>query len=181
MASPYNITISSGTGEEGILNGSYKVSADVTGYENSSIEPTSVNVVAGTNSYSFTIAASGSLTLHVTEDGTSSGTPVVGATFSRTDSKGTKYGESVTTDSSGNAVLANVPYAEADAPIIYYVQTGSDGNHEFSTTVASTTMTGPTSTIEIQNSAAATRTINLTDANYANLPIESGTLTLTSN
>ncbi len=27
MASPYNITISSGTGEEGILNGSYKVSA----------------------------------------------------------------------------------------------------------------------------------------------------------
>ena len=150
MASPYNITITSGTGEEDVLNGSYKVGADVTGYENSSIEPTSVSVVAGTNSYSFTIAASGSLTLHVTEDGTSSGTPVVGATFS-------------------------------DAPIIYYVQTGSDGNHEFSTTVASTTMTGSTSTIEIQNSAAATRTINLTDANYANLPIESGTLTLTSN
>ena len=41
-------------------------------------------------------------------------------------------------------------------------------------------MTTSTSTLEIQNSVGATRTITLMDSNYANLPIEAGSLTFIS-
>ena len=40
-------------------------------------------------------------------------------------------------------------------------------------------MTSSTATIEIENTLGATRTINVTDANYTNLPIASGTITFT--
>lgn len=172
------ININNGQGSEELINGSYTVEANVTGYENSSINPSSINVVEGTNTYQFTIAATGTLTLHVTEDGTTTGTPIVGATFARTDSTGTEYGSIITTDSNGDAVFSNVPFSATDAPTIYYKQTASDGDHEFVNTVQSTTMTTSTSIVEIQNAPGATRTITLTDANYSNLPIESGTLTL---
>ena len=172
------INITNGQGTESLINGQYTVEANVTGYENSSINPSSVNIVEGTNTYQFTISATGTLTLHVTEDGTSTGTPIVGATFVRTDSTGNEYGSTITTDSNGDAVFNNVPYAAPDAPTIYYKQTASDGDHEFDDEVASTTMTTSTSTVEIENEPGATRTITLTDANYANLPIETGTLTL---
>ncbi len=173
-----NVVITNGTGNIDLINGSYTVSASVNGYDNTSILPTSINVVEGTNEYNFTIAADGVLSLHVTEDGTSSGTPVVGATFVRTDSNGVEYGSVITSDSNGDAVFNNVPYATTDAPIIYYKQTASDGNHEFSSAVANTSMTASTATVEVANPLGASRTINLTDANYANLPIDSGTLTL---
>lgn len=172
------ININNGQGSEELINGSYTVEANVTGYENSSINPSSINVVEGTNTYQFTIAATGTLTLHVTEDGTTTGTPIVGATFVRTDSTGTEYGSIITTDSNGDAVFSNVPFSATDTPTIYYKQTASDGDHEFVNTVQSTTMTTSTSIVEIQNAPGATRTITLTDANYSNLPIESGTLTL---
>ena len=172
------INITNGQGTESLINGQYTVEASVTGYENSSINPSSVNIVEGTNTYQFTISATGTLTLHVTEDGTSTGTPIVGATFVRTDSTGNEYGSTITTDSNGDAVFNNVPYAATSAPTIYYKQTASDGDHEFINTVQSTTLTTSTSTVEIENAPGATRTITLTDANYANLPIESGTLTL---
>ena len=41
-------------------------------------------------------------------------------------------------------------------------------------------MTTSTSTVQIENAAGATRTINLTDANYQNLPIDTATLTFTN-
>ena len=41
-------------------------------------------------------------------------------------------------------------------------------------------MTTDTSTVEIQNTIGALRTITLTDANYTNLPIDSATITLTN-
>ena len=41
-------------------------------------------------------------------------------------------------------------------------------------------MTTNTETVEIQNTPGATRTINLTDANYENLPIDTATITLTN-
>ena len=173
-----NVIITNGSGTTDLINGSYNVTASVNGYDNTSINPNTINVVEGTNTYSFTIAATGTLTLHVTEDGTSQGTPIVGATFYRTDSSGTEYGSVITTDSNGDAVFNNVPFANENAPTIYYKQTASDGNHEYSQTVASTTMTTSTSTIQIQNEVGATRTISLTDTNYANLPIDSATLTL---
>ena len=174
------ITITNGSGTGSLINDSYTVSANVVGYDNSSIDPSSLNVVSGTDSYSFTISATGSLTLHVSEDGTSSGTPVVGATFVRCDSSGTEYGSTITTDSNGDAVFNNVPFADSGAPTIYYKQTASDGEHEFDSSVQSTTMTTSTSTLEIQNSVGATRTITLMDSNYSNLPIGTATLTFTN-
>lgn len=174
------INIVNGTGSTDLINATYTVTAEVTGYDNASILPTSVDIVKGTNSYNFTISASGTLTLHVTEDGTSGGTPIVGATFIRTDSTGNEYGSAITTDSSGNAIFNNVPFAATGAPTIYYKQTASDGNHEFVNIVQNTTMTTSTSTVEIENPLGQVRTINLTDANYSNLPIESGSITLTN-
>ena len=174
------ININNGTGSAILVNGTYLVEANVVGYSNSTIEPNSLSVVEGTNTYALTISATGTLTLHVTEDGTSAGTPIVGATFYRTDSAGTEYGGVITTDSNGDAVFNNVPFAATGAPTIYYKQTQSDGNHEFDSTVQSTTMTTSTSTVEIQNTPGATRTINLTDANYTNLPVDSAELTLTN-
>ncbi len=172
MAKPYNISINGGSGTAQVLNDSYNVTANVAGYNNASILPASLDVTAGTNNYALTIAATGTLTLHVTEDGTESGTPIVGATFARTDSLGTAYGSEITTDASGNAVFENVPFDSTNAPLIYYKQTASDGEHEFDDTIQNTSLTTSTSTVEIENAVPATRTFTLTDANYANLPLD---------
>ena len=174
------ITITNGTGSGELINYTYSVTADVPGYDNSSLQPDSITVSEGKDEYSFTISSTATLTLHVTEEGTAAGTPVVGATFVRTDSEGNEYGTPITSDSSGNAVFENVPYGATDAPTIYFKQTASDGEHEFDTTVQSTTLTNQTGTVEIQNAVGASRTINLTDSNYKNLPIENGTLTFTN-
>ena len=178
MAKIINITNGVGSGE--LINDTYAVTANAVGYDNTTIDPSSVTVDAATNTYSFTIAATGTLTLHVTEDGTASGTPIVGATFIRTDSTGTEYGSVITTDTNGDAIFNNVPFATSGAPIIYYKQTASDGSHEFDSTVQNTTMTTQTSTVEIQNTVGALRTINLTDANYDNLVIDTAELTFTN-
>lgn len=172
------ITITNGTGSADVINGSYTVAADVTGYDNASINPTDIVVNEDTNTYAFTIAATGTLTLHVTEDGTSSGTPVIGATFVRTDASGTEYGSAITTDTNGDAVFNNVPYASSGGPTIYYKQTASDGNHEFDNTVQNITMSESDQTIEITNALGAIRTFGLTDTNYSNLPIDTGSITL---
>lgn len=179
MAKIVNITNGTGTAE--LINDTYTVEASVTGYDNSSIDPSSVVIQEGTNNYSFTIAAIGTLTLHVTDDGTSSGNPIVGATFIRTDSSGNEYGSLITSDTNGDAVFNNVPFAATGAPTIYFKQTASDGDHEFVTTVQNTTMTTSTETLQIENPVGATRTITLLDENYQNLPIESGSLTLSNN
>lgn len=173
------ITITNGTGTSNIINGNFNVTSNVNGYDNTSINPSSVNITEDTNTYQFTISASGTLTLHVTEDGTASGVPVVGASFIRTDASGNTYGNSITTDSNGDAIFSNMPYAETDAPTIYFKQTASDGEHEFNDQVQSTTMSESTSTLEIENTLGALRTITLIDANYENLPLD-GTLTLES-
>lgn len=178
MARVVNIT--DGTGTANLINDTYAVTASVTGYNNTSIDPSSLTVTDTVNSYAFTIAATGTLTLHVTEDGTTTGTPIVGATFIRTDSTGTEYGTAIISDASGDAVFNNVPFAETGAPTIYYKQTASDGNHDFDNTIQSTTMTTNTDTIQIQNTLGALRTITLTDENYTNLPIDTATITLTN-
>ena len=172
------ININNGTGTGELINGTYTVTSTVTGYDNTSINPSSVTVEAGTNTYAFTISATGTLTLHVTEDGTTTGTPIVGATFIRTDSAGNEYGTAITSDTNGDAVFNNVPFDATNAPLVYYKQTASDGDHEFVQTVQSTTLTTSTATVEITNQPGATRTINLTDSNYSNLPIDSGSITL---
>lgn len=175
MAKTVNIT--NGTGTIDLINGTYTATAEVNGYDNSSLNPSSVTVSEGTNSYAFTIGATGTLTLHVTDNGTSSGTPIIGATFIRSDSTGNEYGGIITTDTNGDAVFNNVPYG-TNAPLVYYKQLSSDGDHEFNNTVQNVSLTVSTLTEEIENPIGATRTINLTDANYQNLPIDSGTLNL---
>lgn len=170
------IIITNGTGSEELINGTYSVTAEINGYDNTSILPNSVEIVEGTNNYSFTISATGTLTLNVTDG---SGTPIVGAKFIRTDSLGNEYGNIITSDSSGNAVFNNVPWGE-NAPLIYYKQTESDGEHEFISTVQDASLTTQTSTVSVINQPGVTRTINLTDANYDNLIIETGSITLTN-
>lgn len=174
------VNIVNGVGTSELINDTYQVTANVNGYDNTSISPSSVEVVEGTNEYNFTISATGTLTLHVTEEGTAQGTPIVGATFVRTDSEGTEYGEAITTDSNGDAVFNCVPFAPTEAPTIYFKQTASDGEHEFDNTVQNTTMSTKTLTLQIQNVVGATRTITLSEANYANLPIQNGTITLSN-
>ena len=174
------VTITDGVGSIDLINKNYEVSADVTGYDNTSILPSTVNVVEGTNNYAFTIAATGTLTLHVTETGQSDGTAVVGATFIRTDSEGNEYGTQITSDANGDAVFNNVPYSDSSAPTIYFKQLSSDGSHEFDSSVQNTTLSTSTSTMQITNTIGALRTITLTDSNYQNLPIENASLTLTN-
>ncbi|WP_312636549.1 hypothetical protein [Oscillibacter sp.] len=181
MPSPYVVNIIDGEGSSRILNGSYAVTADVGGYDNASINPDSQVIAAGTDTYDFLVAATGTLTLHVTEEGTAGGTAVVGATFVRCDSGGTAYGDPVVSVAGGNAEFPFVPFAASGAPTIYYRQTLSADDHEFDTTLKSLTMTTSTETVEVANPLAALRTINLTDANYAGLPIETGDLTFTAN
>lgn len=172
-----SVVITNGTGTTDLINGTYNVTASVTGYDNTTINPSEITVDAATNTYPFTIAANGTLTLHVTDTGTDTGTPIVGATFIRTDQAGTEYGTAITTDANGDAVFNNVPYSATDAPLIYYKQTSSDGDHEFSSEVTSATLTLQESTVQVQNAVGALRTFNLTDANYENLPV-SGTIDL---
>lgn len=177
MARPYEIAIINGAGTATVENGTYGVTANVPGYDNSTINPTSVTVTQSTSSYNFTISATGTLTIHITEDGTASGTAIEGATLVRTDSTGTAYGTPITTDSSGNAVFNNVPFGDS-APTIYYKQTSTSSNHGYDDAVQSVTMTNSTQTVEIENPSTNQITVNLLDANYENLQVDSGTLTL---
>lgn len=178
MAKPYNISILNGEGSAEVLNGSYSVTSSTNGYVDSSIDPSTLNVVEGTNSYNLKIAAEGNLTLHVTEDGTTSGIAVVGAKFIRCDSLGTTYGSEFVTDENGNAVITNVPFAASNAPEVFYKQTSSDGEHEFDDTLKSVSLDTSSKTVEVINTKAVSRTFTLTDANYDGLKIASGSITL---
>lgn len=175
MARPYTITIVDGSAVEPIMDGSYAVTATSTGYDNLSIQPATVDVVDGDNDYPFTISASGELTFHVTEDGT---TPLAGATFVRCDSDGNEYGDPITSQADGNVVFPNVPFAASGAPIIYYKQTATADDHAHDDTLQQTTMATSSETVQVINTPAAPRTITLTDINYSGLPIEAATITL---
>lgn len=175
----YDVSIVDGTGTADLPNGSFSASAVVDGYDSTTLNPLSVTVTAGVTVYDFTIGATGSLVFHVTESGESTGTPVEGAVFYRCDEDGTTYGSPVTTDATGTATLANLPYASEDAPTVYYKQTATATGHEFDDSVKDITLTTQTTTVEVTNRAVATRTINLTDANYTGLAIDEGTITLT--
>lgn len=179
MDNTKTVNIVDGTGTARIPENTYNVTADVEGYNNASINPNSITITNSTTSQNFTIAATGTLTLHVTENGTESGTPVVGATFIRTDSAGTEYGTPITTNAQGNAIFNNVPFSSTGNVLIYFKQTASDGSHNYDTSVQNVSLTNSTLTNEITNSPANDVTFTLTDANYSNLPVNSGTITLT--
>lgn len=180
MAKEHIIPITNGIGSKELDNGTYNVTATVAGYDNTSIDPASQEITEGVDEYNFTISATGTLTLHVSDDGTEIGVPIVGATFYRCDLEGNTYGEAVVSTEDGNAIFNNVPFSETDAPIIYFKQTFSDGEHTFDNTLQNITLTEETTTIEITNPEAALRSFKLTDANYTNLLVTDGTITLSS-
>ena len=176
-----NIPITNGKGSISIVPGTYDVTATADGYDASSLDPTSVTIESGIDDYAFTIAATGTLTLHVTDDGTEYGVQIVGATFQRCDSDGKTYGAVITTDGDGNAVFNYVPYSTSGtAPKVYFKQISSDEEHTFSAGLQNTTLNTETVTIQIENPDANEKNFTLTDKNYAGLPIADGIITLTS-
>lgn len=178
MGKPYQINIENGEGTQCIINGNYNVTSSVNGYNNDSIFPSNIEVDKDRTEYYFTISATGTLMLQVTENATPSGIPIVGAEFYRTDQNGTTYGSPIYTNANGIAVFNNVPFSQENPPVIYFKQTASDGEHSFNDEVQQTTLNEETKTIEIENLKATVRTFYLRDSNYENLPITNGNITL---
>lgn len=178
MAKPYSITITNGVGQANVLEDSYSVTSNTPGYLDSSIDPKTLDITGSASEYSLKISGEASLTLHVTDTGTSTGVPIVGAKFIRCDRLGNTYGSEVTTDSTGNAVFQNLPYAQENAPDVFYKQTTGDGTHTFDSTLKSIILDSVTNTKEVENPLPPLKTFKLEDANYTGLMIESGTIIL---
>ena len=178
----HTIPITNGKGSIELVTGTYNAQAVAGGYDSSTLEPKSVTIADGTTTYAFTISAKGTLTLHVTDTGNpDTGVQIVGAKFIRTNSTGTIVGKEITTNTDGDAVFNNVPFAPSGSTEIYYKQITSDGGHTFDETVKSVIMTTSTETIEIENPTAPVRNIMLTDASLPNIPITSGQVILEDN
>lgn len=174
----YIVPITNGIGSKELNAGNYSVTAEVLGYDNTTLSPSNIKISSDVSTYDFTVAATGKLTLHVSDDGTALGLPIVGATFYRCDSSGKTYGSAIFTDSVGIAVFNNVPYDDANSIFVYFKQVEGDLEHIFSKEVQKTTLSKSEVTLEILNAPAPERTFTLTDANYAGLPIEDGEIIL---
>ena len=70
MAKQHIIPINNGVGSKEIDNGTYTITANIVCYDNATIDPASQEITEGIDNYSFTIGATGTLTLHVSDDGT---------------------------------------------------------------------------------------------------------------
>lgn len=81
------VPITNGKGSKELVDGIYTVTSSITGYNNSTITPSEQTITEGVSEYNFTISAIGTLTLHVSDDGTELEVPIVGATFIRCDSE----------------------------------------------------------------------------------------------
>ena len=171
MAKKYTINITNGTGTSNVVVDNYSATITSTGYKADSLVPKQISVTKEQASYAFTVAAEGTLTLHVTEEGTAEGTPVVGAKFVRCDSEGNTYGDEIQSNEQGNAVFNYLPYAADGAPTIYYKQTASDGEHDYDNSLLDIQLLAQTYTQEIINSLPTLKTFTVTDANYSGLPI----------
>ena len=175
----HTIPITNGKGSIELVTGTYNATALADGYDASTLNPQSVTIIDGTDTYAFTISAKGILTLHVTDTGNpDTGVQIVGAKFIRTDSTGTIVGNEITTNQDGNAVFENVPFAPSGSPAIYYKQISSDGGHTFDDTVKSIIMTEKSQIIEIENPIAPVRNFTLTDESFPNIPIKDGQIIL---
>jgi hypothetical protein len=176
------IPITNGQGSINLVDATYAVTSNSLGYNNTSILPAEQEVTEGVTDYAFTIAATGNLTIHTSDDGTDAGVPIVGATFIRCDAEGNTYGNPITSDDDGVAIFSAVPFSEEEnGPIVYYKQTGSDGVHVFDPELKNVKLSEEEVTVEIENAEATLRNITLTDANYTNLPLADGNVIFTSN
>lgn len=180
--SRHTIPITNGKGSIELVTGTYNATASVEGYDSSTLNPSSVTIIEGTDTYAFTISAKGTLTLHVTDTGDPiTGVQIIGAKFVRTDSTGTTFGNEIITNHDGNAVFENVPFSTSGSLTIYYKQISSDGGHTFDDTIKSITMTEELKTVEIKNPTAPVRNFTLMDASFPNLPIMDGQIILDDN
>lgn len=178
----HTIPITNGKGSIELVTGIYNATAIAGGYDASTLNPKSVTIIDGTDTYAFTISAKGILTLHVTDTGDpNTGVQIVGAKFIRTDSTGTIVGNEIITNDNGDAVFNNVPFAETGSTAIYYKQISSDGGHTFEDTVKSIIMTEETETVQITNPPAPVRNFTLMDASFPNIPIIDGQILLQDN
>lgn len=174
----YIVPITNGIGSKELNDGNYSVTANVTGYDNSTLSPSNITVSSDVSTYEFTVAATGKLTLRVSDTGTAIGLPIMNAKFYRCDASGKTYGSAIVSDSIGLAVFDNVPYASVNAPYIYFKQVESDSEHSFNKDVQKIALDKENAILEILNAPAPERTFKLTDANYAGLPIEDGEIIL---
>lgn len=65
----HTIPITNGKGSIELVTGTYNATAVASGYDASTLSPKSVTIIDGTDTYAFTISATGILTLHVTDTG----------------------------------------------------------------------------------------------------------------
>ena len=178
----HTIPITNGKGSIELVTGTYNATAVAGGYDLSTLSPSSITIIDGTDTYAFTISAKGTLTLHVTDTGNpDTGVQIIGAKFVRTDSTGTITGTEISTNDDGNAVFNNVPFAASGSNKIYYKQISGDGGHTFDDTVKSITMTEESETVEITNPEAPIRNFTLMDASFPNIPIIDGQIILENN
>ena len=178
----HTIPITNGKGSIELVTGTYKATAVVEGYDVSTLNPTSVDIIDSTDTYAFTISAKGTLTLHVTDTGNpDTGVQIVGAKFVRTDNVGNVIGSEIVTNQDGNAVFNNVPFSASGNIAIYYKQISGDGGHTFDTVVKSTIMTTESQVVEIENPSAPLRNFTLMDASFPNIPIMDGQIILEDN
>ncbi len=175
----HTIPITNGKGSIELVTGTYNATAVVGGYDSSTLNPQSITIVDGKETYAFTISAKGTLTLHVTDTGeATTGIQIVGAKFIRTDSTGSVVGKEITTNSDGDAVFENVPFAASGSNAIYYKQISSDGAHTFDDGVKSIVMINEMQTIQVTNPEAPVRNFTLMDASFPNIPIIDGEIKL---
>lgn len=175
-----NIPITNGKGSVHVVPGTYGTAGTADGYDTNTLEPTSVTITDESESYAFTIEATGTLTLHVTDDGTELGVQVVGAIFQRCDAEGNTYGSPIATNEDGDAIFEHVPYlADGNAPKIYFKQISSDEGHTFNANLQDTSLSEATGTVQIANPEAGTKNFTLTDKNYEGLPVADGNIILT--
>ncbi len=178
----YNVTITDGNGSQAMQRGEYSVTADVVGYEGATLTPDTYTATDTTGSQTFTLSATGTLTLNVNETGAAGGTPITSGTIIMTNQDGTEdYGTAVTIDATGNAVFNNIPYGDTGTPFtLYFRQLTSDDTHNTYDGIITVNMTGQTQTEYVENTPIAVQTFTVTDANYPGLPIN-GTLEFTGN
>ncbi len=182
MAIKHRIPITNGIGSLEVVNGRYNVTAEVPGYDNSTLTPKSIEIVDGVETYAFTISATGTLTINVTDTGSSTtGVQIVGAKFVRTDYQGNEIGVEAITDSDGNAKFLNVPFSANNSLKIYFKQVTSDGKHTFSEEVRNIEMKMNEETIEIANPLAPLKKFTLSDSNFVNILIDDGDLYIEEN
>ena len=173
----YVVTITNGTGSQILPKGKYDVTASVPGYAGT-LDPSTFTASELEGNQSFTIAATGTITLHVNDTGASGGTPVTSGSFIRCNSDGTEtYGTAKTIDAMGACTFDFVPFGTSEAPIDVYVkQLTSDETHNVHPGVVTVSMSEPNQTQYVQNTPAALQSFTFADANYAGLNLN-GTLT----